>query len=151
MDPKKLFKLRRNAYIVCLLIVAVAAALGFYQNYRNTGHFFSETGFLEKKKEKLFTDETLTIKEGDKVSIDFVGYVDGEEVEGGNTQGHGIDIVVGDGKLIGDMETQLIGHHPGENFTMTITFADDYKNEDLRGKEATIDMTVNGIYGTAKK
>jgi trigger factor len=49
------------------------------------------------------------------------------------------------------METQLIGHHPGENFTMTITFADDYKNEDLRGKEATIDMTVNGIYGTAKK
>ena len=150
MDPKTRFKIRRTAYIICLLVVAVAACAGFYQNYKKTGKFFTGDSFLLEKKEKLLTDSDLEIKEGDKVNVDFVGYVDGKEVKNGSTQGRGLDVTVGSGRMLPGMEEQLIGHHPGETFTMTITFADDYSNEELRGKEASLEMTVNGIYGQPK-
>ncbi len=150
MDPKTRFKIRRTAYIICLLVVAVAACAGFYQNYRKTGKLFNGDSILFEKKVKLLTDTSLEIKEGDKVNIDFTGYVDGAEIEGGSTEGHGIDVTIGAKRLIGDMEEQLVGHHPGETFTMLLTFPDDYSNEDLRGKEASIEMTVNGIYGQGK-
>ena len=91
------------------------------------------------------------MKEGDQVNIDFVGYMDGEEMKSGSTKGLGMDITVGSGRLMSEIEEQLIGHHPGENYRMTVTFPEDYKDKDLRGKEASIDMTIHGIYGVEEE
>ena len=92
------------------------------------------------------TDTSLTIEDGDTVNIDYVGSIDGVEFDGGNTQGQGTDLTIGSGSYIDDFEEQLIGAHPGDNVEMTVTFPEDYGNEELNGKEAVFDVTVNGIY-----
>lgn len=95
----------------------------------------------------LSTDETLVSADGDKVNIDFIGYVDGEEFEGGNTEGAGNDCTIGSGSYVDGFEDQLIGHKPGDSFTIEVTFPEDYsQNADLAGKDVTFDVVMNGIY-----
>ena len=92
------------------------------------------------------TDSSLTVKDGDKVNIDYVGYIDGEAFDGGNTQGQGTDLTIGSGSYIDDFEDQLIGAHPGDKVDVNVTFPENYGNDELNGKEATFKVTVNGIY-----
>ena len=98
---------------------------------------------LESHKE-LSTDASLEIADGDEVNIDFVGTVDGVEFEGGNSNGAGYDLTIGSGLFVDDFEQQLIGHKPGEELTVEVTFPEDY-NEELGGKDASFAVTVNGI------
>lgn len=98
---------------------------------------------LESYKE-LSADEQLTIADGDEVNIDFVGTVDGVEFEGGNSGGAGYDLTIGSGSFVDDFEQQLIGHKPGEEVTVEVTFPDNY-NEEMAGKDAVFAVTVNGI------
>lgn len=92
------------------------------------------------------TDTSLTIENGDTVNIDYVGSIDGVEFDSGNTQGQGTDLTIGSGRYIDDFEEQLIGAHPGDSVEVTVTFPEDYGNEELNGKEAVFDVTINGIY-----
>lgn len=98
---------------------------------------------LESYKE-LSTDENQEIVDGDEVNIDYVGTVDGVEFEGGNSGGTGYDLTIGSGTFVDDFEQQLIGHKPGEQFVVEVTFPETY-NEDLAGKDASFAVTVNGI------
>ena len=107
----------------------------------------SNAGSLIEAEETTYqTDPSLTVENGDTVNIDYVGSIDGVEFSGGNTQGMGTDLVIGSGSYIDDFEEQLIGAHPGDNVTVTVTFPEDYGKEDLNGKEAVFEVTVNGIY-----
>ena len=92
------------------------------------------------------TDATLTAAQGDTVNIDYVGTVDGVEFEGGSTGGTGTDLVLGSGSYVDDFEEQLYGSHPGDNVTVEVTFPEDYSSEDLQGKDAIFEVTVNSIY-----
>ncbi len=94
----------------------------------------------------LSDDKTLEIKDGDKTNIDYVGSIDGVEFEGGNSGGNGSDLEIGSGTFIDDFEQQLIGHHPGDELTVNVTFPEDYQTEDLAGKDAEFAVTVNGVY-----
>lgn len=98
---------------------------------------------LESYKE-LSTDENLEIADGDEVNIDYVGTIAGVEFEGGNSGGTGYDLTIGSGVLVDDFEQQLIGHKPGEQFMVEVTFPETY-NEDLAGKDASFAVTINGI------
>lgn len=95
---------------------------------------------------KLNEEKTLEIADGDYINLDYVGYVDGKAFEGGDTNEEGTDLVIGSGSYIDDFEEQLIGHHPGEEFDIKVTFPEDYGNEELNGKEATFEIVINGIY-----
>lgn len=99
--------------------------------------------FLDSHKE-LNTDESLVIADGDVVNIDYVGTVDGVEFDGGNSQGMGYDLTIGSGSFIDDFEEQLIGHKPGEEVTVEVTFPEGY-NEELGGKDASFAVTIHGI------
>lgn len=101
---------------------------------------------IEAEETTYRTDPSLTVENGDTVNIDYVGSIDGVEFSGGNTQGMGTDLVIGSGSYIDDFEEQLIGAHPGDNVMVTVTFPEDYGKEDLNGKEAVFEVTVNGIY-----
>lgn len=92
------------------------------------------------------TDSSLTVEDGDTINIDYVGSIDGVEFDGGNTQGMGTDLVIGSGSYIDDFEDQLIGAHPGDQVDVYVTFPEDYGVEELNGKEALFQVTVNGIY-----
>ncbi len=92
-------------------------------------------------------DTTSEAKSGDTVNIDFVGTVDGEEFEGGNTNGSGYDLLLGSGSFIDNFEDQIIGHKPGETFTVNVTFPEDYSQDktELNGKAAKFETTLNYI------
>lgn len=94
----------------------------------------------------LITDTNAKVADGDTVNIDYVGYIDGEPFEGGDTQGMGTDLEIGSGSYIDDFEEQLIGHNVGETVNVVADFPENYGNMDLRGKEAEFVVTINGIY-----
>ena len=83
--------------------------------------------------------------DGDTVNIDYVGRIDGVAFDGGDTKGNGADLTLGSGTYIDDFEDQIVGHTPGETFDVTVTFPEDYGNEDLNGKEAVFETTLNYI------
>ena len=82
---------------------------------------------------------------GDAVNIDFVGYIDGETFDGGDSKGAGYELTLGSGSFIDDFEDQICGHSPGDAFDVEVTFPDDYGNEDLAGKDAVFETTLNYI------
>ena len=81
-----------------------------------------------------------------RLNIDYIGYIGGEEFEGGNTKEQGTDLVIGSGDYIDDFEEQLIGAHPGDVVEVRVTFPEDYYNETYAGQDALFITTVNGIY-----
>ena len=90
--------------------------------------------------------EEGTVKDGDKVNIDYVGTIDGVEFEGGNSGGNGYDLTIGSGQFIEGFESQLIGHSVGEDVTVNVTFPEDYGQADLAGKPAQFAVSIHGIY-----
>lgn len=95
---------------------------------------------------QVLVDEDVEVKDGDKVSIDYVGTIDGVEFEGGNSNGSGYDLTIGSGSFIDDFEQQLIGYKPGEVAIVNVTFPEDYSTEDLQGKDAEFTVEVHGVY-----
>ena len=92
----------------------------------------------------LNADAALAVKDGDVVNIDYVGTIDGTELDGGSAQGY--DLTIGSGSFIDNFEQQLIGTHPGDQVTVNVTFPEEYANNpDLAGKAAAFAVTVNGI------
>lgn len=94
----------------------------------------------------LKDDDSWVVQDGNTVNIDYVGTIDGVEFEGGNSNGEGYDLEIGSGSFIDDFEEQLIGHKPGDNVLVEVTFPEDYSSEELAGKDAQFDVTIHGIY-----
>lgn len=99
---------------------------------------------------EISNDVSLEIADGDEVSIDYVGTIDGVEFDGGNSNNAGYDLTIGSGSFVDDFEQQLIGSHPGDNVSVEVTFPDDYSSEDVAGKDAVFAVTINGIYRAAE-
>ena len=91
------------------------------------------------------TDTSLKIKDGDTINLDYVGSIDGVEFQGGSTGGMGTSLTIGSHSYIDGFEDAIIGHNVGENFDIHVTFPEDYGKEDLNGKEAVFNITVNSV------
>lgn len=87
--------------------------------------------------------ETEAAADGHKLTIDFVGRIDGEEFEGGKADG--IDLVIGQGGFIPGFEEGLIGAKAGEERVVNVTFPDDYPVDTLKGKPAVFDAKVTAV------
>jgi len=81
---------------------------------------------------------------GDTVVMDYEGYIDGIQFEGGTASGS--SLVIGSGEFIPGFEEGLIGHKTGEEFSISVTFPDDYHKATLRGKVAEFKITLKSIY-----
>jgi trigger factor len=80
---------------------------------------------------------------GDQLIIDFVGKLNGVEFDGGKAEDAALEI--GAGRFIPGFEEQLAGAKAGDEKTITVTFPADYPAEDLKGKDATFDITVKEV------
>jgi len=79
-------------------------------------------------------------KEGDQMTINFDGSIDGEQFEGG--QADSVPIVIGSNSMIPGFEEKLAGKSADEAFTFDVNFPDDYHAENLKGKKATFATKV---------
>ncbi len=81
--------------------------------------------------------------ENDFIVMDYRGTLDGEPFEGGEARDQLIEL--GSGRLVPGFEEQLAGARAGDRRTVRITFPDDYGAENLAGKEAEFEVTVNEV------
>ncbi|HEX2194743.1 MAG TPA: trigger factor [Candidatus Limnocylindria bacterium] len=79
-------------------------------------------------------------RKGDVAAVKFVGTIDGEPFEGGSADR--LPLVIGDDRMVPGWEDNLVGMHIGETRGFDITFPDDYRVEDLRGKQAHFEVEL---------
>ncbi|MDB5971759.1 MAG: trigger factor [Hydrocarboniphaga sp.] len=82
---------------------------------------------------------------GDQVSIDFDGKIDGVAFQGG--KGEKVEFEIGAGQFLPDLENGIVGHAAGESFTVPVSFPEDYRSEELKGKTAHFDVVVHEVKG----
>lgn len=80
---------------------------------------------------------------GDTVTIDYVGTVDGVEFDGGSAQNYSLEL--GSNTFIPGFEDQLVGHEAGEDVDVVVTFPEDYGAKDLAGKEAHFATKIHEV------
>lgn len=98
-----------------------------------------------QKQHQTWKENKRKTKKGDKLSIDFLGRVDGEEFEGGKAEG--FELELGSGRMIPGFEKEITGMKVDEEKTITVTFPEDYHAENLKGKDAEFDIKVNKTEG----
>jgi len=81
--------------------------------------------------------------DGDIAVIDYEGFVDGKPFEGGKGEKH--NLTLGSGQFIPGFEAQIVGHNPGDEFDVVVTFPEDYHAKELAGKEAAFKTVLHEI------
>ena len=82
-------------------------------------------------------------KDGDQVTIDFLGKVDGEAFEGGAAEDY--PLVLGSNSFIPGFEEQLVGVKVDEDVEVTVTFPAEYGAENLAGKDAVFECKIKAV------
>jgi trigger factor len=90
-----------------------------------------------------FVAKTEGAANGDRVTINFEGSLEGTPFEGGT--GEDVPLVMGAGQFIPGFEENLAGLKAGENKTFDVKFPDDYRATHLAGKNATFAVTVKAV------
>lgn len=98
-----------------------------------------------RKQQGDWKDVKRKSRKEDRVNINFVGTVDGEEFEGGKAEDQ--FLILGSNTMIPGFEKGIIGMKTGEEQTIEVTFPEDYQAEELRGKKAEFTVTVNNVSG----
>lgn len=80
---------------------------------------------------------------GDRVTVDFVGKIDGVEFAGGKADDYAF--VLGEGRMLAEFEQAALGLKAGESKTFTMKFPDDYHGKDVAGKTAEFTITVKHV------
>ena len=88
-------------------------------------------------------EEGRAAASGDRITMDFVGTIDGEAFEGGS--GEGTQLVLGQANFIPGFEEGLIGVKAGEERDINATFPDDYTVDALKGKAATFAVKIKEV------
>lgn len=81
---------------------------------------------------------------GDTVTIDYVGTLNGEAFEGGSSEDYQLEL--GSGTFIDGFEDGIVGHSAGETFDLNLTFPDDYGSTDLAGKDVVFTVTLKTVF-----
>ena len=101
---------------------------------------------LKSEQEKNAVNNDVTdrpVKDGDRVILDFEGFVDGTAFEGG--KGESYPLTIGSHSFIPGFEEQLIGAEIDKEMEVNVTFPEDYQSAELAGKPAVFKCTVHKI------
>ena len=96
-----------------------------------------------RKQQATWAESQEAAKVEDRVVIDFVGSVDGEEFEGGKATD--FVLAMGQGRMIPGFEEGIVGHKAGDQFDIDVTFPAEYHAENLKGKAAKFAITLKKV------
>ena len=100
-----------------------------------------------RKQNTRFEAVERAAENGDQITIDFVGKIDGEAFAGGSAKG--VPLVLGSGRMIPGFEDALVGVKAGEERVINPAFPEDYQNLDLAGKTAEFTVNVTAVAAPA--
>lgn len=103
----------------------------------------AEINRVRESNSRMITIDDRAAQDGDTVVIDFDGYVDGEQFDGGKSENY--SLVIGSHTFVDNFEDQIIGKNIGDEFDVNVTFPEQYHAEELRGKAALFKVKLNGI------
>ncbi len=96
-----------------------------------------------RKQRAVFEPVQRAAAAGDQVKMDYRGTIGGEAFDGGTAEGNIVQL--GEGRLLPDFESNVIGLSAGESKTFNMTFPDDYHGKEVAGKEAQFEITVQEV------
>lgn len=98
---------------------------------------------VRDRNSRMVTVEDRAAEIGDTVVFDFEGFTDGVPFEGGKAENY--SLALGSGNFIPGFEEQLVGHSTGEDFSINVTFPEEYQAEELKGKDAEFKINLHEI------
>lgn len=98
---------------------------------------------LREQQAKWQVKDDATVAEKTRASIDFLGRCEGVEFEGGKASD--FTLTIGETSMIPGFTEQIMGHKAGDKFTINVKFPEEYHAENLKGKDAEFDITVNSV------
>ncbi len=98
---------------------------------------------VRQRNSRVVTVEDRAAEDGDIVVIDFDGYTDGKQFDGGKAEN--FDLTLGSGQFIPGFEEQVVGHNIDDEFDVNVKFPEDYHAEELKGKDATFKIKLHEI------
>jgi trigger factor len=96
-----------------------------------------------RKQQMKYSPVSRAAAAGDKVTLDFVGKIDGVEFAGG--KGENIAIVLGEGRMLPDLEQGLVGACLSEHRDVNVNFPADYRATELAGKAAIFSTEIKTV------
>ncbi|MEI7444476.1 MAG: trigger factor [Burkholderiales bacterium] len=96
-----------------------------------------------RKQRTTFTEAQRAAADGDRVTIDFVGTLDGVAFQGGTATD--FPFTLGEGRMLADFETGVRGASAGDKKTFPVAFPEDYSAKELAGKTAQFEVTVKKV------
>lgn len=102
-----------------------------------------EIARVQERNSRMVTVEDREAQNGDITVIDFDGYVDGKQFEGGKAENYSLSL--GAGQFIPGFEDQVVGHKTGDEFDVNVKFPEDYQAKELAGKEAVFKIKLHEI------
>jgi trigger factor len=96
-----------------------------------------------RKQRTTWNEVDREAQEGDQITINFKGFIDGEAFDGGSAEG--VPLELGSKGMIAGFEEGLVGAKAGENRTLELTFPESYHAESLAGKPATFEVEVTKV------
>ena len=103
----------------------------------------AEIDRVRESNARMITIDDRATQDGDTVVIDFDGYVDGEQFEGGKAEDY--TLVLGSHSFIDNFEDQLVGKNIGDDVEVNVTFPEQYQAEELQGKPALFKVKIKEI------
>ena len=97
----------------------------------------------QEQNAREITVEDRAVQDGDIITLDYAGTVDGVAFDGG--KGENYSLTIGSGTFIPGFEDQLVGVEAGKEVEVNVTFPEDYHEESLKGKPAVFKCTVHEI------
>ncbi|HEJ7170279.1 trigger factor [Serratia marcescens] len=96
-----------------------------------------------RKQQATWKETDRAAEAEDRVTVDFTGSIDGEEFEGGKASD--FVLAMGQGRMIPGFEEGLVGHKAGEEFSIDVSFPEDYHAENLKGKAAKFAIVLKKV------
>lgn len=103
----------------------------------------AEINKVRESNARMLDIDGRATQDGDTVLIDFDGYVDGKQFEGGKADDY--SLVLGSHSFIDNFEEQLVGKNIGDDVEVNVTFPENYQAEELQGKPAVFKVKIKEI------
>ncbi len=96
-----------------------------------------------RRQKMSYSSVDRAAQEGDQVTVDFKGSIDGEPFAGGEADDY--QLVLGQGQFLEEFENGILGATPGEERTVNVAFPDDYHGRDVAGKAVVFEIRVKDV------